>query len=498
MFQSLRAKVAAVLLFPTLGVILLYGAFAYYEGRKALEQELGLRLVAVAQAAAVEMSNGFAAEQLTRLDATKTRVRTRIREKLVALCDATGVRRAFVIDPEYRSLVDTDATVRFGDRLYTVDADRYELKQAFRTAQPAASVLFKGADGLRYKSGYAPVFLEGKVIAVIGVEASAEYFSQLVDFASVLTFVGAIFLFVILVIATLFARQLTQPIGQLVEASQRLARGDWEAIEFIERRDGDEIAALATSFVEMRNSLVDRDRQMQMMLSGIAHEIRNPLGGMRLFCGLLEEDLSALHEVDRVDESSLDHVSRIRVELGYLERVVNDFLDFARQVPLVTECFDAKVFVEQEVGMVVMGDLAAAGCELRIETDPGLSLTGDRAKLRRVLINLIRNAFQASGQGGLVDIRIGLDGHDFRTINVSDNGPGIPEDRLDEITKPFFTTKEKGSGLGLALTQRIIEEHGGTMRVESVIGEGTCICIRLPFEPDMKPLPAEIPEGWLG
>ncbi len=490
------AKVLAVFVIPTLLLVVVYGGLAYFAGSRGLEDELGSRLVAIGQAISAEMSDGFEAKQLARLDADKTRTIENFRERLQATRDRTGVRRIYIFDESQTSLVDTDETVRFGDRLYALEADQIELKRTFEEGATARSVLFTADDGTRYKIGYAPISLEGETIAAIGVEGSAEYFDVLTEFSTALSFIGVLGLLGVIFAGTLFARRITRPVNRLVDEARRLGRGEWD--ESIAPPDadpnGDEIAFLAHTFDEMRRDVRNRDHQMQMMLSGIAHEVRNPLGGMELFCGLLEEDIRAGDDPDKHDK--LDKVGKIQRELGYLERVVTDFLDFAREVPLDLERFQATEFAS-EIQELMHGEVVDAGATLSFEVEDGAELTVDRTRIRRAVINVIRNAYQAMSEPGEIRVSIAEDGPE-RVISVTDSGPGIPAEQLEEILTPFFTTKEKGSGLGLALTQNIVHEHGGTMRVDSEPGVGTTIEFRLPFDESMTASSPEIPEGWLG
>lgn len=495
--QSLRSKLIGVFLIPTLFIVSMYGFLAYYASQQGLEEELGERLVSIGQTLSAQWSDGFDAKQIARLDETKGRVLTRLRQELSTTRDRTEVRRVYLFDRDHLSLVDSDPSAQFGKKLYELEPHGAEIDRVFQQGEPAASVLFEGPDGLLYKTGFVPVFSEGEVVAAIGVEASAAYFDLLTNFASVLTVLALLAVLLVVLVGTVFSRRLVEPINQLVDAAHRLGRGDWEAA--VETPPGeDEIAFLASAFEEMRVGIVQRDRQMQMMLSGIAHEVRNPLGGMELFCGLLAEDLRA---ADLAEDGSqmVEKVAKIQRELDYLERVVTDFLDFARNAPLELERFVADDFVS-EVKDLLHGEVVDGGCTLTTEiTVDGLELTADRQKLRRAVINVVRNAYQAcSGTGSIrLVIRPGDEG--TRVIEVVDNGPGIPDEQLNDILTPFFTTKEKGSGLGLALTQRIIAQHQGALEASSTVGEGTTIRFVLPFNDDVqRSVAAEVPEGWLG
>ena len=123
-----------------------------------------------------------------------------------------------------------------------------------------------------------------------------------------------------------------------------------------------------------------------------------------------------------------------------------------------------------------------AGKDVAIALGP---VSWDRERMRRALLNLLRNAIQATNPGGTVHLGIHVDGPNTIEIQVRDNGKGIPEESQDRIFEPFYTTKQKGTGLGLALVKKIVENHGGRIRMSTNSNEGTRFSIRLP-RPDSK------------
>lgn len=493
---TLRAKLTGAFLLPTLIIILLYGLITYFASREGLEDELGKRLISVGNTLSSGMSDGFDAKQIQRLDSEKTRVIARLRDKLLSAREATGVRRIFLFDRNLNSLVDTSDEVAFGESLYALEADRVELERTFEDSFATTSVLFSGSDGQLYKTGYVPVTVDGEVVAALGIEGSAQYFELLTGFASVLTLLGAMGILLVLVVSTVVARRITRPVNELVAAARRLGAGEYD-FEVVERHDDDtyhdELQFLGVAIDEMRLAILARDRQMMMMLSGIAHEVRNPLGGMKLFTGLLEEDLRQEGATD-----ALDKVDRIQRELDYLDRVVTDFLDFAKASDVDHERFNALEFA-RDLQSLLAGECQGEGVVLDLDVDEDLEVTGDRGKLRRAVINCVRNAYQACEGQGHVTVAIEPlgEGAESRRIRIEDDGPGIPQGKLDEVLTPFFTTKEKGSGLGLSLTRRIIEDHGGEMTITSEEGKGTRVEFTLPFDASLSSEPA-VPEGWLG
>ena len=517
--RSLRTSMLAMLMLPTLVTVTLLGALLYVGARQALERALGERLLSIGQALAADLSGGVEASQIERLDETKQRTRARLTERLQAVRQATGVKRLFIMDAEFQALIDTDETTRFRQRLFAFDADRFEVHEALKTLKPASSVLFRGEDGALYKTAYVPLTVRegegdsarrGRPVAVIGVVASASFFEVLNDLAKRFALLGLIGVGGMGLLGVLFARRLNAPLERLVQAAGRLERGELDEAVLPEREleragRGDEIERLAHSFERMRQAVLDRDLQMQMMLSGIAHEVRNPLGGMELFCGLLREDL----ELDEPpDEARLDKIRRIERELVYLNRVVTNFLDFARRGQQVElERFGVAAFFD-EITALLGAEAASASCELTFKVEPPeLEVTADRERLRRALINAVRNAWQASSaEGGEILLTGRAQGASARVLSVTDHGEGIAKEKLEAILTPFFTTREKGSGLGLAMTQKIIASHGGRLLIESELGVGTTVSFELPFDERLRAHEPErgfeqqgdIPQGWLG
>ena len=218
----------------------------------------------------------------------------------------------------------------------------------------------------------------------------------------------------------------------------------------------DEIGQLATRLDEMRQALRARDERMQMMLAGIAHEVRNPLGGLELYAGLLREGLAEQPE-------RLAEIARVEREIGYLKDVVTDFLEFARRPAPVLEAVPARELLDEVAELcrprrrwpdVAGGVRAVAWWRAR-----------DRAQLRRALLNLAKNAVAAAAPAGQVVLAARRDGARI-AWEVRDSGPGVPDEIRDKIFTPFFTTRERGTGLGLAFVEEIARDHGGPVTVD--------------------------------
>jgi len=205
----------------------------------------------------------------------------------------------------------------------------------------------------------------------------------------------------------------------------------------------------------------------------VAHEVRNPLGGIQGFASLLKRDLPDDHPSQRL-------VDKIIIGVENLDRSVTSLLTYAREISLSPRTVEVKSFLDDVVSYFVADINHDAGkYEVSVSSSPdGLSWRFDPEQLRQAVVNLLQNAVQAMPEGGRVEV----DAHatDRLHISVRDEGPGIESDTLERIFAPFFTTKESGTGLGLATVKKIAEAHRGSVDVESRIGHGTVFALKLP------------------
>jgi len=210
------------------------------------------------------------------------------------------------------------------------------------------------------------------------------------------------------------------------------------------------------------------------LAAGVAHEIRNPLAA-------ISGSIELLRQTPQSSEDDRTLMAIVHREIQRLNVLIGDLLDYANPRPSQYVDFDLTVLV-RETCQVAHGDQAFEAVDLACETDDAIAIRADSAKLRQVVWNLLRNAADAAATGGKhvrVEARLDDAGAAF---TVSDDGPGIADDQLARIFDPFFTTKKQGTGLGLATCHAIIAEHGGHIDVESEVGKGTKMVVRLPRE----------------
>jgi signal transduction histidine kinase len=227
----------------------------------------------------------------------------------------------------------------------------------------------------------------------------------------------------------------------------------------------------------VRTRRAERLASLGMMAAGLAHEIRNPLNAAHLQLALLQRRLA------RVDGPDLDGAKAagelISTEMQRLAALVGDFLQFARPQPLRLEAADLAV-VARAVVALVEPEAAALGVDLAVDEEAGAATARaevDDEKLTQVLLNLLRNALEATGRGGRIRVSVTGDRASAR-LAVVDDGPGLPAPDAP-IFEPFYTTKQGGTGLGLAIVHRIVADHGGRVTVDSRPGR-TCFTVALP------------------
>ena len=292
--------------------------------------------------------------------------------------------------------------------------------------------------------------------------------------------------------AALLARRITQPLDKLVEGTIKISRGDFSQAIDIDTQD--EIGDLAQSFNEMSQQLQLTRKRMDAanrkliqaeklasigrISASIAHEIRNPLTSVKL-------NIQKVMESENLDGMDREHLDISQEGIGHIETFIKEMLNFTRVSELQLDHFSPKQIVDESVKMI-RNTLKLKDVELAIEIQaelPQVFVDGD--KIRQVLLNILHNACEAQDKGGQIVIVLSLlkgrRGKKLK-IQISDNGPGIPEKDRENIFEPFYTTKSTGIGLGLANARKIIEQHKGSIRIVKTEKPGACFEILIPCE----------------
>lgn len=298
----------------------------------------------------------------------------------------------------------------------------------------------------------------------------------------------------IILIITLF------PLRTLLNSIKQAKKGDFNHL--VEIKSKNEIKDVADAFNEMIEALKNREIQINTqsetlkkhheeelkiknklieverlaaigkLSAQIVHEIRNPLNSITLNTDIIEDEISS----NSFNYDEIKYLFKsIKKEIERLTEITESYLQIAKNPKLNRKLQNLNVFFNQFIEFI-KPELKSKDITIEYSTNnENLFLNFDENKMRQIFINLIRNSIEAIKEDGLIKINI-IDENDIK-INISDNGIGIVKDDLKEIFKPFFTTKNYGTGLGLFLVKQIIEEHGGSVFCESDFGKGSIFTI---------------------
>jgi two-component system sensor histidine kinase CpxA len=274
------------------------------------------------------------------------------------------------------------------------------------------------------------------------------------------------------------SRRITRPMVQMTESAQQLARGDFSPR--VEARRRDEMGTLARTFNHMASSLEKMVRGGRELTANLSHELRSPLARIRISQQIVRERLEA-GRTDGVDK----HVRRMEEEIDHMDSLIDQIIRLSKfdlqEPPPRDDVVDMNVMLEAAADRArqLIGE---RGVRLMPRLEPVPSYNCRRQDMRIVLDNVLSNAVKYSPENGPVDIHCAFDGQAL-TIRVTNAYPALSETELEAVFSPFRRLgydKVEGNGLGLAFARKIVEDHDGTIRAESV-AEGFRITIRLPL-----------------
>ena len=299
---------------------------------------------------------------------------------------------------------------------------------------------------------------------------------------------GAVAVCAVLIVALAYLIQ--RPMVELQEQIAQVGEGDLSArVSFSKRND--EIGDLGRNFNRMVEQLresreeIERLHRTQMsraehlatlgeLATGLAHEIRNPLAGIAGVIEIVGRDLPSSSPARSV-------IKDVHLEIAQINRILTDLLETARPRPPEMRASDLNTTVEHAV-MLAKQQVLSKPIKIELEKSPALQVVEHASdQIHQVLLNLLLNAVQAIEGPGSIKVQIQSE-DDFAAISVTDTGRGIPPEHLPNIFRPFYTTKGNGTGLGLSLARRIVEEHRGRIEVTSEVGKGTIFRVLLPLQ----------------
>ncbi|MDA8339010.1 MAG: HAMP domain-containing sensor histidine kinase, partial [Nitrospiraceae bacterium] len=335
-----------------------------------------------------------------------------------------------------------------------------------------------------------PVVAGNTQYGYIHLKINKDDFSQILRINALKRIAATIFVFGIgIIMALILSKRYTRPIQNVVDAAMRVAAGDLNQNIPVQSRD--EIGQLSESF----NFMVQKLRETRTLeeklreaehLSGLgqlsrnmAHEIRNPLNFINLSIDHIGEKYRPEDEENKKRFNNL--ISGIKQEVHRLNKLVNDFLDYSRPIKLNIKRVRVGELLEDVMALIWA---KAEADEINITKDysADVQIDVDTDLFKSCILNIITNAFHAmeTSQRKILKIKTELIDNEF-ILSITDTGMGVSHENLSRIFEPFFSTKQNGLGLGLPMTMRVMEEHGGRVDFNSVEGKGSDVKLILPL-----------------
>ena len=418
-------RLLLLLMFTGLTLVVVYGAFFYlYRSfHQRLDEELGSRLTAVASVTAALVDE----QRWELLRSGDPRERALFRSKLSAVQDANQLSDIFLFDVNQVTVFDLSGQYGEGEANPLLDLDAAAVTTSL-SGIPTASGLYEHG-GSFLKTGYAPILVGERIAGAVGVEASAGFFQILRGLGRALVGAAVFVTLALGAMGVLFSAILNRQ-GRL---EHRL-------------RQTETLAALG---------------QMTAM---VAHEIRNPLGIIRGAAETLEE---------RYDLAQDEVYRFIPEEVDRLSQTLTTYLDFASSGTAGgTE--DVRESLVRTLD-ILTPDLERKHIEIHRDLESGdFPTAGSSRLLQQAFLNLVFNARDAMPHGGTLHVTLRRENR-RAVVTVRDSGKGMESAVLDRALTPFFTTKDQGSGLGLAVVHRTVQENGGSLNIESSPGQGTTV-----------------------
>ncbi len=414
---TIWAVASAVLVIVVFNI---HGWLVLQRTNRVLEKELGDRLQAVATTLSTVVGPGYNTPGTKRL--------------FMQVMQANGLFNLYIVNDRLEYLLNLREGELVGKNDPCLKLDMTEILATF-SGIPTQSKLYRAGQYF-LKTAYAPLEdKNGNTVAVLGVEADATFYSVLTGFRNSLLLVNVLSLLAVTAI---------------VLVSVSLAR---HALRV------EQAAARANTLA-----------LMGQMSAAVAHEIKNPLGIIRATAERLKKRFGA-----KGNDPAFDYIQE---EVDRLSGVVSNYLGIGTFNPGAMEPLDLRHLLQG-----VVNDLKhqaeSQGVEVSAKLDELPEITGNRNELRQVFLNLVLNGLQAQPDGGSVTLSTGLD-KKWVIVKICDKGQGIPKKEVSRVFEPFYTTKEKGSGLGLFVVQNLIACHHGRVTLKSRPGTGTTVEVRLP------------------
>lgn len=464
---SLNKKLIGMMLLLSL-ILLSVLTFLYSQYEKALLEELANQTAELSKAIQVGVeevtSKGYTDEM-------------RLQNYLKKL-NAKGVKEISIISNSDEIVASTNPT-KVGEQLGPTKKERIikaELGEPVSKEGKVYNVIL-------------PVVAGNEHYGYIHLKINAEDFSEIMTSNAIKRIVATSLVFGLgIVLSVLLSWMYTKPIHNVVNAARNVAAGDLTQELSTDRKD--EIGELTHTFNYMiqklreERALEEKLREAEhlsgivQLAKGIAHEIRNPLNFISLSIDHLRTKYVPRENKEKDAFESL--ITSIKHEIQRLNKLVGDFLDYGKPLRLSIQEVDIGTLIDEVIALV-SAKAEKDGIKIHYKSEGVFKLLIDPALIKTCIFNVILNAFQAMPAGGKLTVSI-KSSPNRAYISIEDTGVGVSKENLPKLYDPFFSTKSTGLGLGLAMTKRVVEDHGGKVDFYSEEGKGSAITISLPIK----------------
>lgn len=428
---GIESKTIIVYSLLTVIILIIVGFVSYFVARKNLEKELNNRLIDSAKIS-VDLIKSYKI-RFEPEDEITSEYKT-LQQNLRMIKNIGNLSNIRIINNNYDIIIDAMGEESIGTPYILSKYYITELKKSFN-GENTVSPVYKGEFGNMLKSAFIPIKDNGKINVVLIAEASPKFLQTLKELNKSMLYSGSIIVAISIIVSLIFIKSLVRPIEDLSKDAQK------------------------------------RAKEMQLIAAGIAHEVRNPLSAISGFTELLNRNT--------LDLSLKAITDNITSEIKTLNKIVTDFLDFAHPVSLNKQEVNLNQLLEECI------EISSIEKDKNINIKKNFDLKfknmiGDYEKLKQCFLNLIINAKESMKDEKILTINTKY-GFDNVRVEIIDTGIGISEEILQNIFLPFFTTKEKGTGIGLSIVKKIVEAHNGKVDVESSLNKGSKFRVVLPL-----------------
>ncbi|MBI4753403.1 GHKL domain-containing protein [Candidatus Desantisbacteria bacterium] len=440
-----RKRHVSIVISFILSILLLFNLWGwsfYPQAKHFLDEELGKRLISIAVSTAMQVSPELIT--LIKGGTIDDAQLFNLREDLTIINEENNLESIFIIDKENNYILDAESEHLEGERYRCLNIEDTTKFLDASLGKSFCSKLYNNNKGKQmFKTGFAPLKdASGEVIAILGVDASPKFLRVLTQFKN------ALIVFTIISLVLGFFSILI-------------------------------LLAVIKGFISTQEAIFHAEKLASLgrLSAGMAHDIRNPLQIIHT----TYESLRKRHLPQDIEDEMFDYIPD---EIKNLNKKINSFLSQTKDAPLEIELNNLKALLDHIIDRM-SPDMERATVRINKHIEPEINeFYFDRQQMEGIFQNLIRNAIEAMPDGGAITIKAYhyKGGKQFVAIDVSGTGSGIHPRDQKKLFEPFFTTKEHGYGLGMSIVFRIIQKHGGEIKVKSKPNQGTTFTILLPWK----------------